>query len=236
MIALIDGDVVAYKAAYLSDEGDHPEDTCDLVKSITDTWAEEAGATTIVVCLGSKPTFRHRIFAEYKANRGEKPPMLPACIQALEEQFTCLRMPDLEADDALGILATGKYKGRSVIVSIDKDLLQIPGGHYNPTKQIHTTVSEDEGFYLLCQQWLSGDTVDNFKGVPRVGEKTAQKLLGDDPSFERVKEVYDEKELDHDYFILQGRLARILTADTCDDPENWEPELKPSTRSENAEC
>tara|TARA_R110002012_G_scaffold263687_1_gene446881 strand:+ start:768 stop:1475 length:708 start_codon:yes stop_codon:yes gene_type:complete len=235
MIGLIDGDVVAYRAAYLAQGGDD-QDVRDLVQAIASTWVEEAGADSCVVCLGSKPTFRHRIFDQYKANRGEKPEMLPACIAALEELFVCLRMPDLEADDALGILATGKYKGRSVIISIDKDLLQIPGSHYNPDKERHTIVSDEDGFYLLCQQWLSGDTVDNFKGVPRVGEKTAKKLLGDSPSLERVKEVYDEKDLDHDYFLLQGRLARILTADNCDDPESWEPELKPSTRSENIEC
>lgn len=232
MIGLIDGDVVAYKAAYLADGGSD-EDIRDLVVAIVGTWIEACGAESAVVCLGSKPTFRHRIFPDYKAKRGEKPERLPDCIAALEENFTCLRMPDLEADDALGILGTGKYKDRSIIVSIDKDLLQIPGNHYNPDKQRHTVVTEEDGFYLLCQQWLTGDPVDNFKGIPRVGEKTAKKLLGDDPSIERVKEIYDEKELDHDYFLLQGRLARILTADDCDCPEDWEPELKPCTRSEN---
>jgi 5'-3' exonuclease len=65
------------------------------------------------------------------------------------------------------------------VVSIDKDMAQIPGWHVNPTKDdFPRWVSEEEADYFLALQWLTGDSTDGIPGLPGIGPKKAEKLLG----------------------------------------------------------
>jgi hypothetical protein len=85
----------------------------------------------------------------------------------------------IEADDALGIALTDNNRNNvdCVLVSIDKDLLQVPGLHYNFVKKEFTRVSPYDGLRFFYKQCLIGDKADNIKGVEGIGEVKAERLL-----------------------------------------------------------
>ncbi len=143
-----------------------------------------------------EPTFRHRRFEEYKAQRPEMPGDLEAQLPYLRRLVEAYRLPWLavpgwEADDIIAVLARrAEREGNLVlIVSGDKDLLQLvsdrvkvvsphrEGLVYDPEK-----VRERFGIpparitdYLA----LVGDASDNIPGVPGIGPKTAAALLNE---------------------------------------------------------
>jgi hypothetical protein len=84
-----------------------------------------------------------------------------------------------EADDDIAIRATELGTNGCIIVSLDKDFRQIPGWHYNFVKREKTWVTQEEGIKFFYQQILMGDSADNIKGAPGIGEKKALKLLAD---------------------------------------------------------
>jgi DNA polymerase-1 len=141
-------------------------------------------------------SFRKQIYPEYKATRKEHPPDLRPQIQRLEEvveayAIPCLSVEGFEADDLIATLvAQAKEKGlRAVVVSADKDLLQLVDGDrvlmfdtmkdkvYGPKETIEKLgVPPEKVRHFLA---LTGDTSDNVPGVPSVGPKTAVQLLTD---------------------------------------------------------
>jgi 5'-3' exonuclease len=81
-----------------------------------------------------------------------------------------------EADDSLGIAQS--WMTDTIICSIDKDLLQIPGKHYNFVKKEFLDVSRIEGLQHFFKQILIGDTADNIGGCKGIGPVKAERLLG----------------------------------------------------------
>lgn len=153
---------------------------------------------------------------EYKANRKEfvKPIHYDAIRKHLINSHKATIVDGQEADDELGIqqeLSTEQFVGKSVIVSIDKDLTQIPGWHYNlNTRQL--TLSEDPGVLKLTQddkgryhlsgtgfkwfmaQMLLGDIADNIAGIHKLGPKRVFDLL--DPIY-HANDLYEEVKLSY---------------------------------------
>jgi 5'-3' exonuclease len=88
----------------------------------------------------------------------------------------------------------------SIICTIDKDLDQIPGQHYNFVRKEKYNVSEDEGNRFFFYQLLVGDPTDGIKGVPGIGPKKATRLLDSTPPDEwldRIRDLYaSEEDLD----------------------------------------
>lgn len=135
---------------------------------------------------------------EYKGNRkrGEKPIIFYALKEYLKQHWKFTYVSELEADDLVAVYGEG-YDGHTVICSPDKDVLyQVEGRHYNyrTAEFIHTTPTEAELF--LWKQMLMGDPTDGIPGIPKLGPKTADKLLNDIsldnmPTF--VLEKYIEK-------------------------------------------
>lgn len=82
-----------------------------------------------------------------------------------------------EADDALGCAQTAAPPNTTVIVSIDKDLDNIAGWHYNWRKKECYHIDEMTADRLFWTQVLTGDGTDNIPGVPGTGIKTAEKLI-----------------------------------------------------------
>ena len=87
-----------------------------------------------------------------------------------------------EADDAMGCAQYARWKTGNedtVIVTIDKDLDNIPGYHYNWRKQelYYTDIETSDRLFWL--QVLTGDRTDNIQGIHRVGPKAAEKILQD---------------------------------------------------------
>ena len=175
-IALVDGDIVAYRCAASAENDDMSialMRTDILMKDIMDN----TQATSHKVFLsGSKDSnFRYTVNPSYKANRIGKPEPkhLAACKQFLVTHWGAVVCDGHEADDALGYSQTHE----TIICSIDKDLLQITGSHYNIVKKTYTQVEGDQGLKAFYTQTLVGDTSDNIIGVVGIGPVKAAKIL-----------------------------------------------------------
>jgi DNA polymerase-1 len=122
----------------------------------------------------------------------------------------------LEADDVLGLLSTSKtLTGKRTIVTIDKDLLTVPGLLWNPDKPDDGVVStsEEEADYRHLLQTLTGDATDGYSGCPGVGPKTAEKMLADvEPELRwlRIVEAYEKAGFGAEEALRQARVARVL--------------------------
>jgi 5'-3' exonuclease len=105
-----------------------------------------------------------------------------------------------EADDELGV-QQDKVGLSTVICSIDKDLKQVPGRHYNFVKKEASVVTEEEGKKFLYLQSLIGDRSDNIVGVAGLGPvKAARALEGlstEREWYERCRELYNDDERYH---------------------------------------
>jgi len=65
-----------------------------------------------------------------------------------------------------------------IIITVDKDLDNTPGWHYNFVKKEKYWITEEEGIRNFYKQLLTGDAVDNIKGIKGIGPKRAEHLLG----------------------------------------------------------
>ena len=149
------------------------------------------------------PTFRHKEFAEYKAQRPEMPDDLQSQIPLIKEVISAFNIPlfeleGYEADDILATLARRAEKeGMDVfILTPDKDILQIVGDSikvlsFHKEGLIYDEDKVRERFGVRPQEMpdlmsLMGDSSDNIPGVPGIGEKTAAKLIQEFESLESV--------------------------------------------------
>ena len=123
-----------------------------------------------------------------------------------------------EADDGMGTNQT-HYKDDSIICSLDKDLLQIPGHHFNFVKNKFTYVTPEEGVLTFYKQILTGDTTDNIFGIRGIGPKEAAKALdhlideGEEAMFPLVRDMYKYafgEEAD-DLLLMNGICLKIRT-------------------------
>lgn len=252
-IALLDGDILAYRAAAAMEKtvdwGDgeahrlsDPEEAASIALATADAWTALAGAgKTIVAFTGdSARNFRKVVMPTYKANRkAAKPLALMHAMQAVMARHPSHMIDGLEADDLLGILATTlpKYTG-AVVVSIDKDLRTVPGLHLDPLKEKRPVlITPAEADHRWMMQTLTGDSVDGFTGIPKVGPKTAEKILGKPGSdlralWEKVRHAYLKAGLTEADAIATARVARILRREDYDKDRKeirlWHPE-KPET-------
>ena len=117
-------------------------------------------------------------------------------------------MPTLEADDSLGIFATGNRD--CCIVSPDKDLRQIPGQLWD-MKNDPITITKEEGRQWHYIQTLAGDQTDGYAGVPGYGVKTASKLFEEKGYYwDTVVDAFKSKGMTFEDALLNARLAKIL--------------------------
>ncbi len=141
----------------------------------------DVGATNYKCYLSGDNNFRYSIYPEYKANRRDKPK--PKHLEALREHILVNHPSDvadgIEADDSLGIASTDhKSNGvRCIIASLDKDLLQVAGLHYNFVKRDIREIGELEGWKNFYIQLLVGDPADNIPGCTGIGKVKAPRLL-----------------------------------------------------------
>lgn len=143
--------------------------------------------------------FRDRIAtrAKYKGNRDSaaRPVHFKAIRQYLVDKYEAQEAVAQEADDELGIAMT-EHPG-SICVSFDKDLLQIPGTHYDWVKKEEKQISVRDGWLNFWRQVLSGDPVDNVPGIEGIGPVGAGKILeganGNKECWKRCVTAYTEK-------------------------------------------
>ena len=173
----------------------------------------EENVQYLAVCFDEHgPTFRHTVYADYKAGRRETPPELRqqlSTILTLLDDMGVRRfsLQGWEADDLLGTLSMkGAEAGAApLLLTGDRDALQLVGGGTElmfTRKGISETVRftaskvyEEYGFtpeQVTDWKGLAGDSSDNIPGVPGVGDKTAVKLLQEYGSLEAVLENADK--------------------------------------------
>lgn len=198
---------------------------------------EKLNANTIAIALSGPTNWRKEVLPTYKANRKKtrKPVVFFAMKEYVREAYKTFEIPDLEADDVCGLLMGNQLwrtKFDKVIVTADKDLLQIPGLHYNPNKSHEgiSQVSPQDGLYNFMYQTLTGDAVDGYSGCPGVGPKTAERRLRQaDPKnyWDLVLEAYEDAGLTYEDALQQARVAKILTTEDYNFKTNevklWEP-------------
>jgi len=153
--------------------------------------------------------FRKRIDPAYKGHRNRKKPCgYRRVINKLKEDYQVVVMPELEADDALGIYAT-KEQGH-IICSPDKDMRQIPGDLYDLSTGV-VTITKEEGDRWHLIQTLAGDQTDGYSGVPGFGIKRAVSFFEENGySWSSVVSAFASKELDESVALQNARLAKIL--------------------------
>lgn len=168
-IALIDGDIVTYRCSSscnptkIKPFKENLDVALDRVETLMNRILYETNAKTHKVFIGGQDNFRYTIYPEYKANRKNilKPEYLEACREYLVTEWQASIINGYEADDELGIEQT-IHGTESIICSIDKDLLQIPGWHYNFIKGIEKFVSPYDGLRSFYKQIVTGDASDNI--------------------------------------------------------------------------
>lgn len=211
MLALIDGDIVAYRVGFSSEKEGvqialHRVDT--TVQTILA--ANEAKEYELYIS-DSSNNFRLKLWPKYKANRKGKP--RPRWLEHIKEHLYANWNAKLargqEADDALGIRQT--LIKDSVICSNDKDLLQIEGLHYNIASGLKVSQTSWGGLNWFYQQLLIGDVADNITGVRGVGKVWAERLLAPAKSEEELFKIVRDLYRDDERLLLNGRLLKIRT-------------------------
>lgn len=225
MKLLVDGDIIAYTAASAAetpiDWGDglwtlHAFEQ-DVKGSITEAMSkliEATSSTEVVTALSHGDNFRKSVDPTYKANRKNirKPMLLQYAKDFMYEEYNGVIWKNLEADDVLGIMGTEDED--TLIWSTDKDLKTVPGNHFIDGEVV--SISQEESDYWFLFQTLVGDLTDNYSGCPKVGAKTAERILQDKCSWDVVVNAYRKAGLSEDVALTQARLARILRAGEYD--------------------
>ena len=193
---LIDGDIVAFRCAASADTEENVSIALMRVEGLMQEIMQGTGATAQKTYLSAKKenNYRYAVDPQYKANRVgvTKPIWLDSCKQFLVTNWGAITCLDMEADDGMGI---DQRDSGTVICSIDKDMLQVPGMHYNFVKKKFTEVSRDDGLKTFYKQTLIGDTSDNVIGVHGIGPVKAEKLLGSvhpEEYYGLCRDVYDD--------------------------------------------
>ncbi|QDP68283.1 MAG: putative ribonuclease H [Prokaryotic dsDNA virus sp.] len=217
---LVDGDIVAYKAATIAetpiDWGDglwtlhaHEKDVVGSIEEFMSKIIEESKCEKVITCLTGTSLYRKDIAPYYKENRKtvRKPMLLNFAKKYLADVYNGKIENKLEADDLLGIL--GSSSDDYIIWSEDKDLLTVPANHLVHGQVVQ--IDNEQADYNFFYQTLVGDSTDNYKGCPTIGDKKANKILQEKgATWETVVDTYAKQNLSEEVAIENARLARIL--------------------------
>ena len=237
MKLLIDCDFVVYKCCAAAEaEIDFGDDVIVVTSSFKEAYScvkrelkrienKFGSFDEMILFFSDSKNFRKDIQKNYKGHRNRKKPCAyRRVINKLSEEYSVIKMPTLEADDAMGIYAT-KNTG-NIIVSPDKDMKQIPGMLWNFDESFTITKAEGEKWHLI--QAMAGDNTDGYAGVPGIGVKRAVSLFEEKGySWKTVVNAFKEKGLSEDIALENARLAKILTKEDYDhekgEPILWSP-------------
>ena len=218
-LVLIDGHSILNRAFYgvpelTNSEGLHTNAVYGFLNIMFKILDEEKPDYLTVAFDLSAPTFRHKMYGEYKGTRKPMPHELveqvPLIKEALTDMNVCVVTKEgYEADDILGTLAK-RAEAEGMIVSVvsgDRDLLQLATDNIKiriPKTKKGTTEIEDYNTAQVVETYgvtpvefidmkaLMGDASDNIPGVPGIGEKTAGAIISKYHSIENAYEHVEE--------------------------------------------
>ena len=219
---LVDADLLVYRAGFSAARKEMEMTALGIVQARLDAMVQAAwknihddlginsarvDSHLVMFLTGCKkiPNFREDVAPFYKAQRKDssKPPYYEELRQHIEDNYSTVVSEGVEADDYFGQAmldaAAKDPNSLSVVVSLDKDLLMIPGLHYNFVKETWTNVTPAGGIHFFFTQMLMGDTADNIPGLKGYGPKKAAKILDNcSTSGEKFKKVA------HEYIKVHG--------------------------------
>jgi DNA polymerase-1 len=235
-IYLIDGSSYIYRAYFairhLSNSKGFPTNAIyGFTNMLLKVLRDEKPDHLAVVFDARGPTFRKKIYPEYKANRAQMPEELAQQIPLIKRVVEAFRLPVLEregfeADDIIATLA-GRFSERGMEVTVvtgDKDLMQIVSDRI---RLLDTMKDKVSGLQEVAERFggppssvvevqaLAGDSSDNVPGIPGIGEKTAVELIREFGTLENllanIDRVKGEKRRENlKQFADQARLSKQL--------------------------
>jgi len=224
-VAYLDADILLHRAVSFceADFGGEvmtdPKQALYFFDMLLKKWLREIGKTEdYFLVISNGGNFRSRIYDLYKANRKDIVPH-PA-FKGLKEEVKTFQATvwedGIEADDLIGIRVTEDE--HRIAVSADKDFATIPCKLYIPASHgkdgVWHEFSEEQANYNWLIQSMTGDTIDNYKGIPGVGPVKAKNILPFparvDTMWQRVVGGFQAAKLSPDDALLMARLARIL--------------------------
>lgn len=195
---LIDGSGYVFRAFFAlpqltTSRGEPVNAVYGFIRMLFKLLKQERPTHIAVVFDSPRKTFRDDLFESYKATRAETPNDLNVQIPHIHRAVEAFRIKSLmldgyEADDVIGTLATRASRQRFnvVIVTADKDFMQLVGPHVTlydtmrdrrvGTREVRERLGVDPSAVVDVMA-LMGDAIDNVKGVPGIGEKTATALI-----------------------------------------------------------
>lgn len=241
---LIDADITLYQACTSAEqeiEWDRDLWTLDtdlaaakaIFENLLVKYQKATGIEKFTLCFTDGRNFRKDLNVEYKSNRkGRKPLGYTPLKKWACDTYPHLMREGLEADDIMGIWAT-RYPGKYVLVSLDKDMLGIPGRFLklgingSKDEMFNTDIEQARKWFYM--QTLMGDKVDGYSGIPGVGGKRAEGILKKGGiNWSTVVEAYVAAGLDEEYALKMARMAKILDASLYDNEKHeiklWTPE------------
>ncbi len=206
-LVLVDGSGFIFRAFHaippmIRADGVHVNAVFGFCNMITRLMKDHTGTHLAVIFDAGRTTFRNRMYDAYKAHRPEPAPeLIPqfALIREATRAFglPCIELEDWEADDLIAAYAkaTCEADGVTIIVSSDKDLMQLIGptvSMLDPIKYTPIGPAEVKAKFgvtpdkVIEVQALMGDAVDNVPGVPGIGPKNAAQLINEFGTLEAV--------------------------------------------------
>lgn len=256
---LIDGSAYIYRAYHavrgLSNSQGLPTNavfgfTRMLLKLMADRAPEYVG----MVFDAKGPTFRHKMYEAYKANRPPMPEDLSVQIPYIKQitegfRLPGLEMPGFEADDLIGTYARLAQEAGYFVVMVtgDKDFMQLVTDAAQIWDPMKNEIIDVDGIrkskgvephQMIDVMGLSGDTADNIPGVPGIGPKTALELI---KTYTSLEKLYDQihtitKKKQHEnllQFREQAFLSKKLVTIDTHVPMSFDPELFKTKEPDN---
>lgn len=206
-LVLIDGSGFIFRAFHALPPMTRPDGTpvnavYGFVNMLARIIREHKGTHLAVVFDAARETFRNRLYPDYKAHRPPPPPDLVPQFALVREAarvfgVPVVEAPDWEADDLIAAYARAAERagGEALIISSDKDLMQLIGPHVQLLDPIKEKPIDREAVIekfgvppekMIDLQALMGDSTDNVPGVPGIGPKGAALLLAEYGDLESI--------------------------------------------------
>lgn len=232
MIALVDADIIGYRLAFACKE--ESETTAkhslnsyiaDILMCGVDNTFSGCFVDAWKLYLTGKDNFRLDVAktAVYKGNRtAPKPQHLAALRRHMVKEWGAVVVDGQEADDAIAIEAA-KLVGGCIISSVDKDLDQIEGWHYNFVNKRNYYITAEQGLYNFYKQILTGDSADNIIGLRGIGNITADKMMKEAVTEQDMYKIcVDAYEGDEERVLENARLLWLRRYEG----QTWTPPLE----------